>query len=222
MQRDEVLHVCRAVASHLGVVRLLALGSQAIHVLLEPEDVPEQVVGSVELDLVVLDALPGQGDLAQQISGAIGEGSDFHVTHGYYPDGMTLDEAVLPAGWEGRLRSLNVHRLSLPEAPATLYAPELADLCASKLAANRSKDRAFTKVVVAEGLVDANEVLERCKLLPAGPAREVAVATAQRIADGTSTDLTADEQLHAPTVESPSSLPSRVFLQARRGDETAG
>lgn len=211
-----------AVTSHLGAVRLLALGSQAIHVLLEPEEVPEQVVGSVELDVVVLDALPGQGDLAQQITGAIGEGSDFHATHGYYPDGMTLDEAVLPVGWEGRLRSLNVHRVSLPEAPATLYAPELADLCASKLAANRSKDHAFTKIVVTAGLVDADEVLERCKMLPAGPAREVAVATAERIVDGTSTDLTEDEQRHAPTVERPSNLPSRVFPPPRRGDDTAG
>ena len=222
MQRDEVLHVCRAVTSHLGFARLLALGSQAIHVLLEPDEVPEQVMGSVELDVVVLDALPGQGDLAQQISGAIGEGSDFHVTHGYYPDGMTLDEAVLPVGWEGRLRSLDVHRVSLPEAPATLYAPELADLCASKLAANRSKDRAFTKVVVVEGLVHADEVLERCKMLPAGPAREVAVAAAEGIADGTATDLTEDEQRHAPSVESSSDRPSRVSLQARRGDNTAG
>ena len=222
MQRDEVLHVCRAVADHLGVVRLLALGSQAIHVLLEPGEVPEQVAGSVELDVVVLDVLPGQGDLAQQISGAIGEGSDFHVTHGYYPDGMTLDEAVLPVGWEGRLRSLNVHRVRFPEAPATLYAPELADLCASKLAANRSKDRAFTKAVVAAGLVAADEVLERCRMLPAGPARDVAVATATRIVDGTSTDLTEDEQRHAPTVERPRNLPSRVFLQARRGDNSAG
>jgi hypothetical protein len=76
---------------------------------------------------------------------------------------------VLPVGWEGRLRSLNVHRVSFPEAPATLYAPELADLCASKLAANLSKDRAFTKVVVAAGLVDADEVLERCKMLPGRP-----------------------------------------------------
>jgi hypothetical protein len=66
MQRDEVLHACRAVTSHLGVVRLLALGSQAIHVLLEPEEVPEQVAGSMELDLVVLDVLPGQGDLANR------------------------------------------------------------------------------------------------------------------------------------------------------------
>ena len=222
MQRDEVLHVCRAVTSQLGVVRLLALGSQAIHVILEPEDVPDQVVASVELDLVVLDTLPGQGDLAQQISGTIGEGSDFHVTHGYYPDGMTLDEAVLPAGWEGRLRSLHVHRVSHPEAPATLYAPELADLCASKLAANPRKDRAFTKIVVAEGLVDVDEVLARCKMLPAGPPREVALATAERIADGTSTDPTADEQRHAPTVDNPSNLPSRALLEARRGDNTAG
>jgi hypothetical protein len=45
MRRDDILHVCRAVTSQLGVVRLLALGSQAIHVLLEPEDVPEQVLG---------------------------------------------------------------------------------------------------------------------------------------------------------------------------------
>lgn len=222
MQRDEVLHVCRAVASQLGVVRLLALGSQAIHVILEPEEVPAQVVGSVELDVVVLDVLPGQGDLAQQISGAMGEGSDFHVTHGYYPDGMSLEEAVLPVGWEGRLRSLIVQRVSFPEAPATLYAPELADLCASKLAAGRSKDRAFAKVVVAAGLVAADEVLERCRLLPAGPARDGAVATAERIADGTSADMTEDEQQHAPNVERPRTLPSRAFLDARRGDATEG
>jgi hypothetical protein len=220
MRREDVLHVCRAVTSQLGVVRLLALGSQAIHVLLEPGEVPEQLVASVELDVVVLDTVPGQGEPAQLISGAIGEGSDFHVTHGYYPDGMTLDEAVLPSGWEGRLRSLDVHRSDHPETPATLYAPELADLCASKLAANRNKDRAFTKTIVAAGLVGATDVLGRCQLLPAGPAREAAVAVAERIADGTSAALTEDEQQFAPSVERPRSLPSRVALQARRGNDS--
>ena len=67
MRRDEVLDVCRAVSGQLGVVQLLALGSQAIHVLVEPEDVPEQLTTSVELDVVVLDTLPrsarpGPGD----------------------------------------------------------------------------------------------------------------------------------------------------------------
>ena len=200
----------------LGVVRLLALGSQAIHVLVEPEDVPEQLMGSTELDVVVLDTLPGLGDPAQQISGAIGEGSDFHVTHGYYPDGMTLDEAVLPSGWEGRLASLAVHRLDRPDAPATLFAPELADLCASKLAADRVKDHAFVKTVVGARLVGADDVLERCRLLPAGPAREVAVAWAERLVNGGSTALTEEERRVAPEVERPQILPIRVALRARR------
>jgi hypothetical protein len=216
MRRDDVLHVCRAVTGQLGVVRLLALGSQAIHVLVEPEDVPEQLTGSVELDVVVLDAVPGQVEPAQLIAGALGEASDFHVTHGYYPDGMTLEEAVLPSGWEGRLRSLDVHRVDRPDVPAKLYAPELADLCASKLAANRSKDRAFVKTAVASGLVDAHVVLDRCRLLPAGPAHDTAVAVAERIADGTATALTEDEQRLAPGEEPPRSLPSRIALQARR------
>jgi hypothetical protein len=216
MRREEVLHVCRAVSGQLGVVRLLALGSQAIHVLVEPEDVPEQLTASVELDVVVLDTLPGQPDPAQVIAGAIGEGSDFHVTYGYYPDGMTLDEAVLPSGWEGRLRSIDVQRLGYPDAPAKLYAPELADLCASKLAANRSKDRAFVKTVIASGLVAADVVLGRCRLLPAGPVRDATVALAEALADGTSTALTDEEQRLAPDVESPRNLPSRITLQPRR------
>lgn len=219
MRRDDVVHVCRAVTSQLGVVRLLALGSQAIHVLVEPEDVPEELMGSSELDVVVLDTLPGQGDLAQQISGAIGEGSDFHVTHGYYPDGMTLDEAMLPSGWEGRLASIDVHRLDRPETPAKLFAPELADLCASKLAADRSKDRAFVKTVIGEGLVGADVVLERCRLLPDGPAREAAVTVAERIVNGASTARTGEERRVAPDVERPQTLPSRVVLQARRKSE---
>ena len=189
---------------------------QAIHVLVEPKDVPEELTISVELDVVVLDPLPDEGDPAQLIAGGIGEGSDFHVTHGYYPDGMTLDEAVLPSGWEGRLRSLDVHRLDHPDAPAKLFAPELADLCASKLGANRNKDRAFVKTVVASGLVDADVVLERCRLLPFGPARDTATAVAERIADGAGAALTDEEQRVAPEVERPLALPSRIALRARR------
>lgn len=58
MRHDEVLHVCRAVSDQIDVVRLFALGSQAVHVLVKPDAVPEQLTASVERDVVVLDPSP--------------------------------------------------------------------------------------------------------------------------------------------------------------------
>lgn len=43
------------------------------------------------------------------------------------------------------------------------------------------------QTVIAAGLVTDDAVLERCRLLPAGPARDAAVALAERIAEETST-----------------------------------
>jgi hypothetical protein len=45
----------------------------------------------------------GNPDLADQVDGAIGEGSAFHEEYGYYAQGVGPDTAILPRGWESRL-----------------------------------------------------------------------------------------------------------------------
>lgn len=42
-------------------------------------------------------------ELAEKIEGAIGEGSQFHQTFGYYAQGVGPDTAVLPRGWMSRV-----------------------------------------------------------------------------------------------------------------------
>ena len=45
-------------------------------------------------------------ELADKIDGAIGEGSQFHETYGYYAQGVGPETACLPADWMKR-----VHRI---------------------------------------------------------------------------------------------------------------
>ena len=45
-------------------------------------------------------------ELADRIDGAIGEGSQFHQTYGYYAQGVGPETALLPQGWINR-----VHRV---------------------------------------------------------------------------------------------------------------
>ena len=57
---------------------------------------PEKVFTvSMEADIYPLES----PDLADVIDGAIGEGSKFHETNGYYAQGVGPDTAILPRDW---------------------------------------------------------------------------------------------------------------------------
>lgn len=78
-------------------------------------------------------------DLADLISGAIGEYSTFHDTFRYYADGVSPDTAKLPPGWEDRL--VRFSNENMKGAIACCLDP--LDLAYSKLAAGRQKDLDF-------------------------------------------------------------------------------
>lgn len=75
---------------------LLIFGSQAI--LGSHPNAPAGVRASIEIDLQPKN-LP---EMVEAISGALGEDSLFHATHGFWVDGVLIDVAKLPAGWEER------------------------------------------------------------------------------------------------------------------------
>ena len=91
------------------------------------------------------------------IDGSIGEGSPIHETFGYYAQGVWLDTATLPSGWQERLVEIcneNTRRV-------TARCLEPHDLAVSKLVAGREKDIEFLIEMLRHGMIDAAVLLER-------------------------------------------------------------
>jgi hypothetical protein len=92
---------------------------------------------------------------SELIDGAIGEGSPFHTTHGYYAQGVDSTTAQLPLGWEGRL-----HRVQTEGTNGRLgLCLDVLDLFMSKAAANRNKDREFNIALLEHGYVHAEDAI---------------------------------------------------------------
>lgn len=157
MNREQLAEVLRA-ASQLVDDRPIVMGSQAILGTYEAEQLPEAATMSIEADVAFLeDADRAKADL---VTGAIGEDSTFHQLRGYYAEGIHVETALLPPGWQDRLITQPV--------PAGANGPgvlasflERHDLAVAKLAAFREKDIRFVSELVKAQLVDPEVVLER-------------------------------------------------------------
>lgn len=171
MRRDELEHVLRAAAAVAGEDDLVVVGSSAI--LASAPDAPAAMLTSVEADVFPRDR-PERSDL---IDGAIGEGSIFQETFGYYAHGVGPETAKAPEGWQDRL--------VLVEGPATRGARgwclEPHDLVLSKLVAGREKDVAFARQAVAAGIVAVATLAARVDALPVDEEHRRAV---RRLVDG--------------------------------------
>jgi hypothetical protein len=155
MDRSQLEHAIRAAADVVRHNEFIIIGSQAI--LGEHPDAPAILRRSIEIDMIPR----GRPDLADRIDGALGEDSPFHQSHDFYVQGLTIEAAKLPAGWEERL--IVVRGESTRQN--TGFCLETHDLAASKLAAYRDKDRDFVRTLMAERLVDAQVLIERVQAL---------------------------------------------------------
>lgn len=106
---------------------------------------------------------------ADLIDGAIGEGSEFHETFGYYAQGVGPTTAVLPAGWQSRL----VPAYGPGTRGATGWCLELV---LSKLVAGREKDIRYARDVARHGMVRKDELVERLATMTLESAVRDAVA----------------------------------------------
>lgn len=144
MKRSQLEHLIRAAGAIAGEDGIVVIGSQAI--LGSIPAPPAELVKSIEADLFPLQH-PEKSEL---IDGAIGEGSQFHDTFGYYAQGVGLETAVLPASWRTRLREV-----SGPETRGvTGFCLDPHDLALSKYAAARPKDREFNRVMIQHGYIN--------------------------------------------------------------------
>jgi hypothetical protein len=156
MTRDQLEHAIRAACDVADDNELLIFGSQSI--LGGHPNAPPELRASVEVDVQP----KNRPEKVDSIDGALGELSTIHGTHGFYVQGVSIEVAQLPEGWEDR-----THQVKNDNTRGnTGYCLEAHDLAASKLAAFRDKDRDFVRVLLMEQIIDADIFLHRIDLLP--------------------------------------------------------
>lgn len=156
MTREELEHIIRASADITDQYEFVIIGSQSM--LGAVPRPPEVFTVSMEADIYPLLA----PDLADKIDGAIGEGSSFHETHGYYAQGVGPETAALPRDWMRR-----VHRIQNNNTNHRVgYCLDVLDLFLAKAVAARDKDREFCMALLQYGYVTPESVLDLVPQMP--------------------------------------------------------
>jgi hypothetical protein len=171
MRRADFEHVIAAAAQVTGLDEFIVIGSQAILGSIEVEP-PEELLESMEVDMYPR-ADPSKAD---KIDGALGDGSWFEATHGYFAHGVGVLTAKVPAGWEDRLVRVEIPPRVASTRRAVAYCLERHDLVLSKCVRGDVRDWAYAHAAISSGLVDAAELRRRVPDLPVTPARRAAIA----------------------------------------------
>jgi hypothetical protein len=151
MTRSELEHVIRAAGSIADDPEIVVIGSQAV--LGQFPHAPAALLASMEADVYPLH----HADRADLIDGAIGEGSQFHQSFGYYAQGVSDRTATLPDGWQGRLIRVS----NSNTGGITGLCLEVHDLAISKYFAGREKDLEFTRQLARHALTEKRTLLQR-------------------------------------------------------------
>jgi hypothetical protein len=159
VKRHEFEHVIKA-AADIAEDEIVVIGSQAI--LAQFPEAPNALLVSMELDVYPRKHV----DRADEIDGAIGEGSRFHETYSYYAHGVGPETPTAPAGWEGRLIPIELPAHNRRRGNVRAWCMEAHDLVLAKLAAGRPHDIEFATVAVSEGLVDPEQLELGLALMP--------------------------------------------------------
>jgi len=156
MTREELEHVIRASGEITNQYEFVIVGSQS---MLGPVPNPEEVFTvSMEADIYPLQA----PELADEIDGAIGEGSRFHRSFGYYAQGVGPETATLPKDWMQR-----VHRVQNSNTNGRVgYCLDVLDLFLAKAVAGRGKDREFCVALLEYGYVNLEQALKMVPTMP--------------------------------------------------------
>lgn len=149
MQRSELEHLIRASGEIAGDDEIIIIGSQAV--LGQFPDAPLALRMSMEADVFP----KNKPERADNIDGAIGEGSSFHELHGYYAQGVGEGTAVLPNGWRNRLVAV----INENTNGVTGLCLEVHDLAISKLVAQRPKDLEFVQELVRRHMIQKRSML---------------------------------------------------------------
>ena len=160
MRRQDLEHVIAAAANVTGEDEFVVVGSQAI--LGSHPAAPASMLRSLEADVYPLKR-PQDADA---VDGALGDGSQFHRTFGYYAHGVGPETAKAPRGWEERLVRVEIPPRRGSERSPVAWCLEAHDLVLAKCAAGRERDWEFAADALRAGLVTTDILLARIGDLP--------------------------------------------------------
>lgn len=156
IRRPDIDHMLRAAGDLTGQTRFVLVGSAAV-VAWAP-DVPAVMAMTSEIDIFGLNDDPEE--TAFEIDSALGQGSLFHDTHGYFVDGVSPDTARLPNGWRERARPIQT-----TTGNVTALVPEPDDIAVSKLVRCSDKDLTFLVAGFRHGIFNRSTVIDRARSL---------------------------------------------------------
>ncbi|MFM8898894.1 MAG: DUF6036 family nucleotidyltransferase [Burkholderiales bacterium] len=174
MKRHELEHIIRAATQIANEYELVVIGSQSI--LGAFPNAAQELLMSMEADVYPR----GAEDKSILIDGAIGEGSLFHETHGFYAQGVDSSTATLPDGWESRL--VRIQNTNTEGRVGFCLDP--TDLFLAKSAAAREKDRLFNVALLIHGYVKLEEALRRVADMPVTASKKKQMEAFIRRAEG--------------------------------------
>lgn len=159
MNRREFEHVLRAAAAIVDD-EIVVIGSQAV--LGQHPDAPASLLQSLEVDVFPLN----HPERADEIDGAIGDGSRFQETYDYYAHGVGPETPIAPAGWEGRLVPVELPALKPKDGTVKAWCMEVHDLVLAKIAAGRPHDLEFVTEAIHSRLADLEQLDLGVELMP--------------------------------------------------------
>jgi hypothetical protein len=159
MTREEFEHVVKA-AADIVKDEIVIVGSQSV--LGQFPDAPSSLLTSHEVDVYP----KSNPDQSERIEGAIGDGSMFHATYGYYARGVGPETITAPAGWEERLTKLELPAIRKRGGTIVAWCLDVHDLALAKLAAGREHDFQFVDDALREGLIELEQLRRGLELMP--------------------------------------------------------
>jgi hypothetical protein len=156
VRRAELEHIILAAAQVAGDNDIVIVGSQAI--LGQFPDAPDSMLVSREADVFPRN----HPERSIEIDGALGDGSMFDATFGYYAHAVGPETAKAPAGWKDRLVPIRTESTG----GATGWCLEAHDLVLSKCVAGRERDWQFVRDAIEHRLVELHELRRRIASLP--------------------------------------------------------
>jgi hypothetical protein len=159
VKRAEFEHVIKAA---VDVVKdeIIVVGSQSV--LGGFPDAPPSLLRSQAVDVYPR----SEPERAAEIDGAIGDGSMFHSTYGYYAHGVGPETVKAPDGWEARLERLELTPIHKKDGTVVAWCLEVHDLVLAKLAAGRQHDLSLAEDAIREGLADVGRLRRGVDFVP--------------------------------------------------------
>lgn len=141
MRREHIqlaLEEARSISQHFEFVIIGSLSVLGVTGIIPPEEMSM----SIDIDFYPL----RDPNRASELVKSLGEGSDFHIRHGFYLDAVSTHLATLPDGWEDRMPELQLGSLSVRFL-------EVNDAAISKYARGEPHDFTVTRSFVYERIL---------------------------------------------------------------------